>query len=329
MHNNQITVVIPIFNQSEFLKDAVVSACEQTVIPGKIIIVDDGSTDQTSQIAQELIQHRQDVPIEYRRFSKSSGIGESFHRAVMQAETEFVVKLDADDILSPQFIEKLVLGLEKHKNAGWAHCNVQETTPSLRPTRLAHALKPSGYEPPHKLLPMYIKRNDTCHCVVLRRLTYLNSGGYSPSMKTCEDWHLWLCMILEGAGAYYDFDVLATMRKHPVRYLMSERNRGYVESISWMFSDLKLRFPEYDDLLGELYFSASRHCFGAFLQEKDSATERMLLDCYLVYPTATRRAACFLAKVVSKRGVRLCRELIGFPKKKLREALIKKKIYTI
>jgi len=324
MCNSQVTIVIPIYNQSEFLKDAVTSACTQTTPPKHIIIVDDGSTDNTPIVAKNLVKTSSKIPVEYRRFSKSSGIGESFHRAVIQADTEFIIKLDADDVLLPGFLEKLLHGLKTNKKAGWAHCNIQETTPLLKPTRLAHAFKPSGYKSSQQLLPTYIQRNDTCHCVMLRRSSYQDTQGYRSQMKTCEDWHLWLCMILNGAGCYYHSDTLALMRKYPSRPNMAERNRAYIESISWMVQDLMERFPQYKSLFNRLSINTSRLCFGAFLKEQDNDIEQLLLDYYLkMSPTLYRKLAYYLARILPKKTVIVSLSVLGFPRRLARSALIK------
>ncbi len=121
--NPSIGVCIPTRNQSEFVTDALSSAFAQTVLPVDVVVSDDAGTDDTAKVVE---QFRATLPPElsarlrYSRSQEPLGIGGNFDRAVRLAAGDFVVKLDSDDILEPDFIKILADQLEANC-AGWAH----------------------------------------------------------------------------------------------------------------------------------------------------------------------------------------------------------------
>lgn len=233
-----VAVCIPTRNMSEFIGDALRSAFAQTVLPVDVVVSDDGGTDDTAAVVERF---RETLPLDLRprlRYEHSPvalGIGGNFDRAVRLAAGELVVKLDADDLLEPDFIKILAGGLVDNPKAGWAHCNVWDVRPDLTPIALAHTRKPGGYYPADKALPAYLRHNDTCHCVLLRKSAYLEAGGYKREMKTAEDWLLWLEFLFAGWGYVFDARPLARMRKYEARpELMTKRRQAFVESAHYM-----------------------------------------------------------------------------------------------
>jgi hypothetical protein len=236
--SHSIAVCIPTRNQAGFIMDALRSAFAQTVIPRDVIVADDAGTDGTEAVVERfrtelLLEQR--ARLRYDRNPQQLGIGGNFDRAVRLAKGEFVVKLDSDDSLEPQFIAVLLAHLEASPRAGWAHCNVLNVRPDLKPIGLAHTRKKSGFYAASGALPAYLNHNDTCHCVMLRKSAYLEVGGYRTEMRTCEDWLLWLEMLFAGWGYCFDERPLAKMRKYDARpALMAKRRKDFVDSARTM-----------------------------------------------------------------------------------------------
>lgn len=234
----KVAICIPTRNQAEFIGDTLRSAFAQTVLPVDVVVSDDGGTDDTAAVVERF---RATLPVELRallRYERSPvalGIGGNFDRAVRLAEGELVVKLDSDDLLEPDFVKVLAGQLEDHPKAGWAHCNVWNVRPDLAPIALAHTRKAGGYYPAEQALPAYLRHNDTCHCVVLRKSAYVAAGGYKREMKTAEDWLLWLELLFAGWGYVFEAQPLARMRKYEARpELMTRRRQAFVESAQYM-----------------------------------------------------------------------------------------------
>lgn len=241
--NQKVAICIPTRNQSGFIIDALHSAFAQTVIPCDVVVSDDAGTDDTEAVVEAF---RDSLPpgrrelLRYERSPEQLGIGGNFDRAVRLAQGEFVVKLDSDDILESAFIEHLSNHLETNPQTGWAHCNVLNIRPDGTQLGLAHTRKRTGIYGCEQALPDYLRHNDTCHCVMIRKSAYLAVGGYRAEMKTAEDWLLWLEMLLNGWGYCFDSRPLARMRKYDGRpELMSRRRMDFVTSMRFMRSQLQ------------------------------------------------------------------------------------------
>ena len=99
----KVSVIIPCYNQARFLKDAVDSIISQTHANWECIIINDGSTDNTEEIARQLIGH-DDRFIYKKQFNK--GLPGARNSGLEISSGEFIQFLDADDALHPQKLEK-------------------------------------------------------------------------------------------------------------------------------------------------------------------------------------------------------------------------------
>ncbi len=99
-----ISVVIPFYNASNFILKAINSVKDQTFLPKELILVDDGSTDDTLDILKNL-----DVPFDFRLLRNKKNIGRSYsrNRGLKEAKCDFVVFLDADDMYFKHHLEFL------------------------------------------------------------------------------------------------------------------------------------------------------------------------------------------------------------------------------
>lgn len=110
-----VTFVMPAFNADMFIGEAVRSIQNQTLPNWKLIIADDGSTDDTLAEALKLAQ--KDERIKVLKSGKGSGSAyQPRKKAIMEADTEWVTPLDADDLIAPDYLEKL-LELQRQTNA--------------------------------------------------------------------------------------------------------------------------------------------------------------------------------------------------------------------
>jgi glycosyltransferase involved in cell wall biosynthesis len=208
-----------------------------------VIVSDDAGMDDTERVVEAFrttLPSNLRVLLRYERSSTRLGIGGNFDRAVRLANGGYVVKLDSDDILEPKFIEILSGQLQANPHAGWAHCNVWNVRPDLSNINLAHTRKASGFYEANTTLPGYLKHNDTCHCVLIRKSAYLSVGGYRHEMKTAEDWLLWVEMLMGGWGYCFDSRPLAKMRKYESRpELMTRRRKDFIMSMHFMKTRLE------------------------------------------------------------------------------------------
>jgi glycosyltransferase involved in cell wall biosynthesis len=119
-----VAVCIPTFNQAQYLVHSVGSACNQTYPNIEVWVADDASTDETPEVMTQLCQ--QFPQLHYYRQPQNLGIAGNNTWLLNQPKTEFIVRLDSDDVLKPNYVETLVTLLQKYPEAGYAHNAVQE-----------------------------------------------------------------------------------------------------------------------------------------------------------------------------------------------------------
>ncbi len=180
-----ISVVIPAYNAAHFLPRSLASVFAQTLPPHEVIVVDDGSTDATAQVAAELGA---------KVVSRSNGgLAAARNTGIQAASGDWIALLDADDSWSP---EKLVLqaGLIQPNivlvYTGASFFNDQGPVSTELATDTAVARKLLRFCNP--ILPS---------SVILRRQTVLAVGGFREDTRTCEDWDMWVRLIPLGAFA--------------------------------------------------------------------------------------------------------------------------------
>lgn len=113
-----VSVIIPVYNRAGMLREAVASVLAQTHRPIEIVIVDDGSTDETADAADALAsRHREIVVIHH----SNRGPGLSREAGRLRAQGAFIQHLDSDDLLLPRKFELQLAALQAHPECGVAY----------------------------------------------------------------------------------------------------------------------------------------------------------------------------------------------------------------
>jgi glycosyltransferase involved in cell wall biosynthesis len=177
----ELSVVIPCYNAAPFLDEAISSVFAQTRSPSEVIIVDDGSTDGTAEIAE-----RRGVRV--IRLERNVGAAAARNAGLRAARGDLVAWLDADDIWKPEHLAIVVPLLERFPAAVLAFSLVETFggESSVWPTLLP-AGAPVNAEAAclrRCILPQ--------NAVVVRRAEVLAAGGYDERLRLAEDYDLWL-----------------------------------------------------------------------------------------------------------------------------------------
>lgn len=198
----RVSVVIPCYNQGEYVRDAVVSVFEQTLADFEVIIVDDGSDDgSTPQVLSQLRLERVHVITQENR-----GLSAARNRGIAASRGEMVVTLDADDMLDSKYLEVLVPALDGQPNAAFAHCWAE----------LFGDFSAMWATRPYNRYQLLLS-NSIVGCVLLRKASWEAVGGYDETMVNGnEDWDLWIRLMHHGYGAVQVREPLFLYRKHGV-----------------------------------------------------------------------------------------------------------------
>lgn len=115
---DKVSVVIPLFNQGHYLEEAVVSVVNQTYTNWEICIIDDGSTDDSYKVATRLVEKLGDDRI--RLFTQQNrGKGATRNRGMRETEGKYVITLDSDDLIAPDYLAVAVRMMKENPRAAW------------------------------------------------------------------------------------------------------------------------------------------------------------------------------------------------------------------
>jgi hypothetical protein len=115
----EVTVVIPAYNYAHFLTECVTSVLMQRDVDVKVIVVDDCSSDDTPRVANDLASR--DSRVTVIRHEQNQGHIPSVNEALALVTSEYVVKLDADDLLAPGSLARATALLEAHPEVGFVY----------------------------------------------------------------------------------------------------------------------------------------------------------------------------------------------------------------
>jgi glycosyltransferase involved in cell wall biosynthesis len=134
-----VSVVIPCYNYGRFLPDAVESALVQPGIDVEVIIVDDCSTDDSREVAERLVAAHPEVRLVVN--PQNSGHVRSFNAGCAASSGEFVVKLDADDLLAPGALSRATALFEEHPSVGLVYGHPRHFSSAVPPIARMHEVQ--------------------------------------------------------------------------------------------------------------------------------------------------------------------------------------------
>jgi len=203
-----VSVIIPVFNGKKYLGEAIDSVFSQTCPVGEILIVDDGSTDGTAQVARAFGDR-------VRYFHQmNGGIGAARNRGVDMAEGNFLAFLDADDLWEPHKLAMQMAALEEDGSldAVFGHV-VQFITPEMDESERSGIFCPAAPAAGYVAGTMLIRRDFFCRV-----------GKFSTDLKVGEfiDWYARARE--EGISYRMLPDVVARRRLHGNNTTVRERH---------------------------------------------------------------------------------------------------------
>jgi len=197
------SVIMPAFNATETIEAAIRSALLQSIDDLEIVVVDDGSRDDTLARAKALA--REDTRV---RVSSQQNAGPSAarNRAFAEARGELIAFLDADDLLFPEYLERMGSALRGHPGAGFAYTDAWVIDHASGRVRRTSAMV--NQNPPIRpatdattLLRELLRRNFVFVSTVVFREALERAGGWRDSLSAAEDYELWLRIAASGYTA--------------------------------------------------------------------------------------------------------------------------------
>jgi glycosyltransferase involved in cell wall biosynthesis len=199
-----VSVVIPCYNQAHFLSEAIESTLSQSYESFEIIVVDDGSTDNTSEVASRYPQQVRLIRQENRGLSGARNTG------LAESEGEYVVFLDADDRLLPGALEVGVRELEAHPECAfvYGHVKLIATDGSLL------KIPRQPYVEDHYATLLHYNYIRMPAMVMYRRAVFEVVGDFDTSVDATADWDLYLRIAREYPVHHHGEVVAEYRRQH-------------------------------------------------------------------------------------------------------------------
>ena len=179
----EISVIIPTYNRCDLLKRAINSVIKQTITPKEIIVVDNGSTDQTYKMVSSLFPE-----INYF-IEKKRGVSAARNKGILESKSKWIAFLDSDDAWKPTKLEKQmeysVFNQDKYRII-----HTDETW--YRNKKFLNQLKK------HKKSGGNIFKNSLQLCcispssVVLKKQIFDDYGLFDENLEVCEDYDMWI-----------------------------------------------------------------------------------------------------------------------------------------
>ena len=182
----KISVIIPTYNRYTFLKRALTSVFTQTYKPSEVIVIDDGSTDNTSQI-------KQDFPDIKYFYQQNKGVSSARNLGIKKASYEWIAFLDSDDEWHKDKLKEQVAFHKQNPDILMSYTD-EKWIRDAKEVKIPKKFKKYGGEIFDKCLS---------HCIIAPSASLIHKdlfskvGLFDESLEVCEDYDLWLRVALE------------------------------------------------------------------------------------------------------------------------------------
>ncbi|CAM4043502.1 glycosyltransferase family A protein [Flavobacterium antarcticum] len=229
---NKISIIVPCYNQAQFLDEALQSVLDQSYANWECIIINDGSPDCTEIIAQEWL--KKDCRFRYI-YKENGGLSSARNAGIMVAKGEYILPLDADDKIGTDYLELAIIEFQKDTLLKVVYCNAEKF----------------GYESGSWNLPSFNLKNlglfNMIFCSALYRKTeWERVKGYDVNMiYSLEDWEFWIA-ILKNGGTVMRIDTVGfyyrIKEKSMLKNLGVEEKKYLLEYMSIKHADFYVKY---------------------------------------------------------------------------------------
>lgn len=220
-----VSVIVPTFNCGQFIRQAIDSILDQTRPPEQIIVVDDGSTDDTEHVVRSCTDPR----VEYIRYEDNQGVSTARNVGLIAARGDFVTFLDADDRWRPTFVERMREMMIANPAAVCAFANFvrfDHETGDVLKYQFAYypELQPPLQDEPTAAIRSFPREYafrslvgmgeiPAYTQVMMFRRSTIDGLRFDTSLRICEDTHFALRAFMRG-DVTFTSEVLCEVRRH-------------------------------------------------------------------------------------------------------------------
>lgn len=189
-----ISVVIPLYNKEQSIAATLQSVLAQTYTDFEVIVVDDGSTDNSLSVIRGKVREleRKQIKIIHQ---ENEGVSAARNRGIIEAQGEYIAFLDADDLWAPDYLETLMLLIKDYPNAGLYSIGYEEIDANIIPSTCRSYEKHVRGVVEH---PWSARIGVWTGSVAANRGRMIKVGLFDTRMTYGEDLDMWWRLILDG-----------------------------------------------------------------------------------------------------------------------------------
>ena len=237
-----VSVIMPAYNASEWLEEALMSVMASDYRPLEVIVIDDGSKDDTLTKAQNFAKKHEEVVV----YSQpNSGASAARNNAIRRSHGTYILPVDADNIIDPRYILEAVEVLEQHPEVKVVSCRAD-----------FFGDRTGEWKFPPFSKRLLARKNMIDTCAMYRRADYDLTTGYMENCVAREDWDFWLSIFEHGG----EFVRLPEIRLH---YRVRAGSKRVTDRLlkRQVVDAVNMRHPEYmrgGSLHSRLFLPAGR-----------------------------------------------------------------------
>jgi glycosyltransferase involved in cell wall biosynthesis len=204
-----VTTILPVFNRAAMLRESAATVLAQTYRNLELIIVDDGSTDDTGAVADALAEEHPEIVRVIHQ--PNAGVGPARETGRLAARGEFIQHLDSDDLLYPRKFELQVAGLEAHPECGASYGWTREHLPN---GQLIEKPGRRTGERIETMFPAMLQSRWWQTTTPLYRASLIDRAGSWLPLRNEEDWEYDARIAALGVRLHYCEEWVSEMRHH-------------------------------------------------------------------------------------------------------------------
>jgi glycosyltransferase involved in cell wall biosynthesis len=214
-----VAVLIPTRDYGQFIAEALESIARQTVLPDEVVVIDDGSADDTQHVLGGFLEANPALPLRVIHHKSPIGFVKSLAEGTALTSAPLIAHIDADDRVLPTYLERLVQALAEQPTAGYAY-------PRVRLFGDEQGVVLSGPFNPARLV---YDGNYIPHIGIIRRDAYDATRGYRD-LASRADWDLWLTFLESGFHGLFVDEILYEWRRHDTSMTLTEPSRAFARA---------------------------------------------------------------------------------------------------
>lgn len=217
-----ISIIVPCYNQAKYLSATLNSVLAQTYEDWECVIVNDGSKDNTKEVAHFFCD-KDSRFIYVEQINK--GLSSARNIGIKHSKGKYILPLDADDKIAPQYITKAISYLEQN-----VKCKLVYSRAAF------FGMRRGEWNLPDYSLERLLAQNCIFCSAIFRRTDFNKIGGYRTNMKYGhEDWDFWLSLLGDGGDVYKINEVLFfyRIRRNSMARLLDAEKLKYLRHQLW------------------------------------------------------------------------------------------------